>query len=238
MKIRLFTIPNMLTLGNLLCGTGAAIALLTQHDYKLAFYLVVASAVCDFFDGFAARLLKQSSPLGVQLDSLADMVSFGVVPAVAMYCLYGDMPQLSGMSESVASMLGFVTLIIAAFSALRLAKFNIDDTQHTEFCGLPTPANGIFCLSVAMLAAAGDFIVPKEIVVAISVVMATMLISPVRMFALKFKGFGWKGNELRYSFIAVSAVLIAAFTKYAAAGIILLYIVISTVRHIVNSAKK
>jgi CDP-diacylglycerol--serine O-phosphatidyltransferase len=238
MKIRLFTIPNMLTLGNLLCGTGAAIALLTQHDYKLAFYLVVASAVCDFFDGFAARLLKQSSPLGVQLDSLADMVSFGVVPAVAMYCLYGDMPQLSGMSESVASMLGFVTLIIAAFSALRLAKFNIDDTQHTEFCGLPTPANGIFCLSVAMLAAAGDFIVPKEIVVAISIVMATMLISPVRMFALKFKGFGWKGNELRYSFIVVSAVLIAAFTKYAAAGIILLYIVISTVRHIVNSAKK
>lgn len=228
----------MLTLGNLLCGTGAAIALLTQHDYKLAFYLVVASAVCDFFDGFAARLLKQSSPLGVQLDSLADMVSFGVVPAVAMYCLYGDMPQLSGMSESVASMLGFVTLIIAAFSALRLAKFNIDDTQHTEFCGLPTPANGIFCLSVAMLAAAGDFIVPKEIVVAISVVMATMLISPVRMFALKFKGFGWKGNELRYSFIVVSAVLIAAFTKYAAAGIILLYIVISTVRHIVNSAKR
>lgn len=238
MKIRLFTIPNMLTLGNLLCGTGAAIALLTQHDYKLAFYLVVASAVCDFFDGFAARLLKQSSPLGVQLDSLADMVSFGVVPAVAMYCLYGDMPQLSGMSESVASMVGFVTLIIAAFSALRLAKFNIDDTQHTEFCGLPTPANGIFCLSVAMLAAAGDFIVPKEIVVAISIVMATMLISPVRMFALKFKGFGWKGNELRYSFIVVSAVLIAAFTKYAAAGIILLYIVISTVRHIVNSAKK
>ena len=228
----------MLTLGNLLCGTGAAIALLTQHDYKLAFYLVVASAVCDFFDGFAARLLKQSSPLGVQLDSLADMVSFGVVPAVAMYCLYGDMPQLSGMSESVASMLGFVTLIIAAFSALRLAKFNSDDTQHTEFCGLPTPANGIFCLSVAMLAAAGDFIVPKEIVVAISIVMATMLISPVRMFALKFKGFGWKGNELRYSFIVVSAVLIAAFTKYAAAGIILLYIVISTVRHIVNSAKK
>ena len=228
----------MLTLGNLLCGTGAAIALLTQHDYKLAFYLVVASAVCDFFDGFAARLLKQSSPLGVQLDSLADMVSFGVVPAVAMYCLYGDMPQLSGMSESVASVLGFVTLIIAAFSALRLAKFNIDDTQHTEFCGLPTPANGIFCLSLAMLAAAGNFVVPKEIVIAISVVMATMLISPVRMFALKFKGFGWKGNELRYSFIVVSAVLIAAFTKYAAAGIILLYIVISTVRHIVNSAKK
>lgn len=228
----------MLTLGNLLCGSAAAIALLTQHNYELAFYLVIASAVCDFFDGFAARLLKQSSPLGVELDSLADMVSFGLVPALAMYCLYGDMPQISNMSAGVASVAGFATLIIVAFSALRLAKFNIDDTQHTEFCGLPTPANGLFCLSFAMLAAAGEFTAPKEIVVALSVVMAYWLISPVRMFALKFKGFGWKGNELRYSFIALSAVLIAAFTKYAILGIIILYIVISLVRHIINSSKK
>lgn len=228
----------MLTLGNLLCGTVAAIVLLTQHNYELAFYLVVASAVCDFFDGFAARLLKQSSPLGVQLDSLADMVSFGVVPAVAMYCLYGDMPQICLMSESVANILGFLTLIIAAFSALRLAKFNIDDTQHTEFCGLPTPANGLFCLSIAMLAAAGEVAIAKEVVVAISVVMAFLLISNIRMFALKFKGFGWKGNELRYTFIAVCAILIAAFTKYAVPGIILLYIVISAIRHAIILSKK
>ena len=228
----------MLTLGNLLCGTVAAIVLLTQHNYELAFYLVVASAVCDFFDGFAARLLKQSSPLGVELDSLADMVSFGVVPAVAMYCLYGDMPQISAMSESLAEVLGFLTLIIAAFSALRLAKFNIDDTQHTEFCGLPTPANGLFCLSVAMLAAAGEFVLAKEMVLLIAVVMAYCLISPVRMFALKFKGFGWKGNELRYSFIALCAVLVALLTKYAVPGIILLYILISSVRHIINMSKK
>ncbi|MBR2169585.1 MAG: CDP-alcohol phosphatidyltransferase family protein [Alistipes sp.] len=238
MKIRLFTIPNMLTLGNLLCGTVAAIVLLTQHNYELAFYLVVASAVCDFFDGFAARLLKQSSPLGVELDSLADMVSFGVVPAVAMYCLYGDMPQISAMSESLAEVLGFLTLIIAAFSALRLAKFNIDDTQHTEFCGLPTPANGLFCLSVAMLAAAGEFVLAKEMVLLIAVVMAYCLISPIRMFALKIKGFGWKGNELRYSFIALCVVLVALFTKYAVPGIILLYILISSVRHIINMSKK
>ena len=228
----------MLTLGNLLCGTVAAIVLLTQHNYELAFYLVVASAVCDFFDGFAARLLKQSSPLGVQLDSLADLVSFGVVPAGAMYWLYGDMPQICLMSESVANILGFLTLIIAAFSALRLAKFNIDDTQHTEFCGLPTPANGLFCLSVAMLAAAGEVAIAKEVVVAISVVMAFLLISNIRMFALKFKGFGWKGNELRYTFIAVCAILIAAFTKYAVPGIILLYIVISAIRHAIILSKK
>ena len=238
MKIRLFTIPNMLTLGNLLCGTGAAIALLTQHNYELSFYLVVASAVCDIFDGFAARLLKQSSPMGVELDSLADMVSFGLVPAVAMYCLYGDVVSSCNMSDSVVEVLGFVTLIIVAFSALRMAKFNIDDTQHTEFCGLTTPANGLFCLSVAMLVAAGDISISKEVVLAISVVMASMLISPIRMFALKFKGFGWKGNELRYSFIVLCVILIAAFTKYAVPGIILLYMVISTVRHMVNMNKK
>ena len=204
MKIRLFTIPNMLTLGNLICGSSAVVALLMHADFELAFWLVVASAVFDFFDGFAARLLKQSSPLGVQLDSLADMVSFGVVPAVAMYCLYGDMPQLSGMSESVASMLGFVTLIIAAFSALRLAKFNIDDTQHDSFSGLPTPANAIFCLSFVYAAVEKGIVVEVEWVALISVVMAALLVSPIRMFSFKFKK-GSAYNRIRIYFMAIVA---------------------------------
>ena len=228
----------MLTLGNLLCGTGAAIALLTQHDYKLAFYLVVASAVCDFFDGFAARLLKQSSPLGVQLDSLADMVSFGLVPSVAMFTLYGLLPQLSAMSADIASWLQYATFIIVAFSALRLAKFNVDTTQSTEFCGLPTPANGLFCLSLAMLAVGGNVALTKEIVLVISVAMAYLLISPIRMFALKFKGFGWRGNEIRYIFIALCMVLVALLRFYSVPAIILLYIVISTIRWAINSSKK
>lgn len=238
MKIRLFTIPNFLTLGNLVCGASAAIAILTNGDFKLAFWLVVASAIFDFFDGFAARLLKSTSAIGVELDSLADMVSFGLVPAVAMFSWYNQAPQLSQLSDCVIGWGAYLTLIIVAFSALRLAKFNIDDTQHTEFCGLPTPANGLFCLSIAMLAVAGEFTLPKEVVVAIAVVMAFLLISPVRMFALKFKGFGWKGNELRYSFIALCVILITLFTKYAVPGIILLYIVISAVRHLVNLSKK
>ena len=228
----------MLTLGNLVCGASAAIALLAHGDFVLAFWLVVASAIFDFFDGFAARLLKSTSAIGVQLDSLADMVSFGLVPAVAMFCWYNNADQATQLPEIVIGVGAYLTLIIVAFSALRLAKFNIDDTQHTEFCGLPTPANGLFCLSLAMLAASGDITLSKEVILIISVVMACLLISPIRMFALKFKGFGWKGNELRYSFIVVSAILIAAFTKYAAVGIILLYIVISTVRHIVNPVKK
>ena len=238
MKIRLFTIPNMLTLGNLLCGSAAVVALLVHSNYELAFWLMIASAVCDFLDGFAARLLKSASPLGVQLDSLADMVSFGLVPSVALYCVYDALPALMQMSDNVSIVLRYLTFIIVAFSALRLAKFNIDDTQHTEFCGLPTPANGLLCLSLAMLAAAGDVALTQEAVVAIAVVMAFLLISPMRMFALKFKGFGWKGNEIRYVFILASVVIAVLFTRFAVPTIILLYIAISAVRWAINLCKR
>ena len=237
MKIRLFTIPNMLTLGNLVCGASATIALLSDADFKLAFWLVVASAVFDFFDGFVARLLKSSSAIGVQLDSLADMVSFGLVPSVAMFCWYSQATTTLQLPDCLVDYGVYLTLIIVAFSALRLAKFNIDDSQHTEFCGLPTPANGLFCLSLAMLAQMGDIVLPKEAILVISIIMACLLISPIRMFALKFKGFGWKGNELRYLFIAVSAIMIIAFTKFAVPAIILLYIVISTIRWAINCCK-
>jgi CDP-diacylglycerol--serine O-phosphatidyltransferase len=233
MKIRLFTIPNMLTLGNLICGSSAVVALLMHADFELAFWLVVASAVFDFFDGFAARLLKSVSAIGVELDSLADMVSFGLVPSVVMFCLWDVAP-----SSDLPSWMRYLTLTIVAFSALRLAKFNIDDTQTTEFCGLPTPANGLFCLSLAMLMAAGSISLPQWAILTISIGMAYMLISPIRMFALKFKGFGWQGNEIRYSFIALCVVLIAAFTRYAVPAIILLYIIISAIRWVVNLNKK
>ena len=233
MKIRLFTIPNMLTLGNLICGSSAVVALLMHADFELAFWLVVASAVFDFFDGFAARLLKSVSAIGVELDSLADMVSFGLVPSVAMFCLWDVAP-----SSDLPSWMRYLTLTIVAFSALRLAKFNIDDTQTTEFCGLPTPANGLFCLSLAMLMAAGSISLPQWAILTISIGMAYMLISPIRMFALKFKGFGWQGNEIRYSFLVLCAVLIAAITRYAVPAIILLYIIISAIRWVVNLNKK
>jgi CDP-diacylglycerol--serine O-phosphatidyltransferase len=183
-------------------------------------------------------LLKSTSAIGVQLDSLADMVSFGLVPAVAMFCWYGDANQLTQLPENVVNIGAYLTFIIVAFSALRLAKFNIDDTQHTEFCGLPTPANGLFCLSLAMLAAGGEFALSKEVILIISVVMATLLISPIRMFALKFKGFGWQGNEIRYSFIALCVALIALFTKFAIPAIIMLYVVISAFRWAINIKKK
>ena len=133
MNIRLFTIPNMLTLGNLIAGALAIIFTLRYHAYETAFWLIIVAAVFDFFDGFVARLLKQQSPLGVQLDSLADDVTFGLAPAVVMFDLYGSTTSLYGLNAEVMHYVGYVTLLIAAFSVLRLAKFNIDDSQSTEF---------------------------------------------------------------------------------------------------------
>ena len=132
MKVKFFTVPNLLTLGNLLCGSYAAVVLIAYNDFPTAMLLIVAAALFDFCDGFAARLLHSASPIGVQLDSLADMVSFGLVPSLALYCMYDMAPQEA--ASFVARAARYLTFLVVAFSALRLAKFNIDDSQHTEFC--------------------------------------------------------------------------------------------------------
>lgn len=220
----------MLTLANLVAGAIAITLTLRFHAYESAFWLIIAAAVCDFFDGFAARLLKQSSPLGVQLDSLADDISFGLAPAVVMFDMYGQSTSYYNLSASIIEPLGYVTLIIAAFSALRLAKFNIDTTQSTEFAGLPTPANAMMLMSLAVLAEQGHVALYQEHIALISVAAALLLISPIRMFALKFKGFGIKGNELRYAFMLLSLIIIIAVPAYSVLAIIVIYIALSTVR--------
>ena len=226
MKIKFFTIPNLLTLSNLLCGSFAAVSALVWDDLTLAFCLMVLAAVFDFFDGFAARLLNRSSPIGLQLDSLADDITFGFAPAAVMYVLYQRMPGV-WMPEGA---LGLVVFAFTAFAALRLAKFNIDDTQRSEFCGLPSPAAALLCGSLGLLAEVYGLTLSREAVVVAAVVAGLLMISSVRMFALKFHGFGWKGNELRYAFIAVAAVLAVALRGYAVPLIIVLYILVSLVR--------
>ena len=133
MKLRLFTFPNILTLCNLLSGCAAVIFALCINDLELAFWCVLVAAVFDFLDGFFARLLEISSPVGKELDSLADMISFGLAPASILYSIY----VATGGDE----LSGFVVFILVAFSALRLAKFNLDERQTSEFIGLPTPAS-------------------------------------------------------------------------------------------------
>jgi CDP-diacylglycerol--serine O-phosphatidyltransferase len=230
LKIRLFTIPNMLTLANLLAGAAAIIFILQHHAYETAFWLIIAAAVFDFLDGFAARLLKQTSPLGVQLDSLADDVTFGLAPAMVMFDIYNNATSYYAISDNIMEPLKYVVLIIAAFSVLRLAKFNIDTTQSTEFSGLPTPANALLLLSLALLVEQGHVVLYREQILVIAVATSLLLISPIRMFALKFKGFGIRGNELRYGFLLAALALIIFVPTYSILAIIVLYIVVSTVR--------
>ena len=234
MKIKLFTIPNCITLVNLLCGIGSIISSLVYNDLQMAFAFVIASAVADFCDGFAARLLKQYSALGVQLDSLADMVSFGVAPAIAMSVLCGAMPSAFALEGVWAEVLCYIPLIIAPLSALRLAKFNIDETQREEFEGLPTPGAAILCLSVAAVCEMYGIVVDVEWLCLLSVLTAAMLVSPIRMFSFKFKSWRWADNKLRYIFLVTCILAISLLRLYAIPVIIVLYIAISTIRWIIQ----
>lgn len=238
MKIRLFTIPNMLTLGNLMCGS-CAVLFLGALRPTLAFWLVVLAAIFDFLDGLSARLLKMPSAIGIQLDSLADMVSFGLVPAAVMMRIYNYNAAPCWFEwPSWVLTLGFVSpLLITAFSALRLAKFNVDDSQKTEFCGLPTPANALFCTSLAAIVSTGEIVLAKEAVVLISIVSAILLISPIRMFSLKFHGFGWRGNEVRYVFLLLAVATILLLREYSVPAIIVIYIAVSLIRSIFVKAR-
>lgn len=230
MKIRFFTIPNLLTLSNLLCGCMAAVlALSGDGNPHTPFLFIMAAAVFDFFDGFAARMLKCPSPIGLQLDSLADMVSFGVAPSAVIYTLCGSAP---GVWEwSGGRILHLAVFVLAAFSALRLAKFNIDDEQHEEFTGLPTPACAMFFAALGYSAPA--IMLPREALLLLTALFAWLLISPVRMFSLKFRSFGFGANKLRYIFLgAAAAMLLLLPPGIAIAAVIALYIAISTVRYL------
>ncbi|MBQ0080712.1 MAG: CDP-alcohol phosphatidyltransferase family protein [Alistipes sp.] len=232
MKIKLFTIPNIITLCNLLCGVCSIIASTVYGNLMLAFCFVAMAAVFDFFDGFVARMLKQISPIGVQLDSLADMVSFGTAPAFALYALQRTITD--ACQCPLASVCLFLPFIIPAFSALRLAKFNIDETQHEEFSGLTTTANGIFCTSLTISVTSLGISLQPWYVALLSVVVSLLLISDIRMFSFKFKCFSWSGNELRYIFLAISLALIIWLKLYAIPILIVLYVIVSTLRWILK----
>lgn len=237
MKVRLFTIPNLLTLANLVCGSVGVVMALSGGRLTTAFCLMILAAVFDFFDGFVARLLGQSSPIGLQLDSLSDDISFGLLPASILYVLYGRMPSLWLGEGPAAEAAAYAVFVVAAFAALRLAKFNIDDTQRTEFCGLPSPAAAMLCGSLGLLFETSGLELPREAISAIAVVVGLLMISNVRMFALKFHGFGWRGNELRYGFIIAAVVTAVLLRGYAVPAIIVLYILVSLVRGVACRTK-
>ncbi len=218
-------IPNMLTCANLVCGC-VGIFFVFSGDLLMATYLIWTAMVFDFLDGFTARMLKVSSPIGKELDSLADMVTFGVLPAFMMFFLIRN-----GLEAQHG--LAFAALAIAVFSALRLANFNVDERQSEQFIGLPTPANALFLSSLPFLE--GTFmewvLAPWPLLI-ISVVFALLLVAPLPLFSLKFKSFRYSENRIRINFLLISLLCLLFFRMAGLPLIIVVYLVMSAGYHI------
>lgn len=221
-------IPNTLTCCNLICGcmaTGAAF----YGNYQWAVMMIILGAVFDFFDGMTARLLGVSSSIGKELDSLADVVTFGVAPSSILFFLFNEVhcPELL---IPVRHILPYTAFIMAAFSALRLAKFNIDERQHQQFIGLPTPANALFWGSLVLGEHA--FLTSMKFnaifLFLFMMLFCMLLVCEVPMLALKFKNLSWAENKQRYIFLIGCLPLLLLGTS-ALAAIIIWYIVVSIV---------
>jgi len=219
-------IPNTITLLNLLCGC-IALMFATQPDFELAFLFVCLGIFLDFFDGFFARLFKVTGPLGVQLDSLADMVTSGVVPGIIMYVMLSN--------GSHATYLPYLGFIITLGSCYRLAKFNIDERQTDSFIGLPTPANAIFIMSLPLVLQHTDSLLLLEalvtpwVLLVITFFSAFMLNAEIPLFSLKIKNFSLRNNAVQLIFLALS-ILLLAFLQYTGIPlVIILYILMSLI---------
>jgi CDP-diacylglycerol---serine O-phosphatidyltransferase len=212
-------IPNFLTCCNLLCGSLAIVFVLEGRALPAA-YFVWISCVFDFLDGFAARMLKVSSPIGKELDSLADMVSFGLLPSVVVYKML--------IAANAPGYLPYIAFSIAIFSALRLAIFNLDERQTDSFRGLPTPANALFITALPLLTGSVAVQLQKYwILVVITLLSSYMLVSGIELFALKFKNFSWQDNKIRFTFLGLSVLLLVTLQLAAIPMIILLYVALS-----------
>tara|TARA_B100000768_G_scaffold176863_1_gene190256 strand:+ start:18079 stop:18786 length:708 start_codon:yes stop_codon:yes gene_type:complete len=226
-------IPTLFTLANLTCGILATICLLKTHDFELAAYLVLAGALFDFFDGFIARLLGVSGELGKQLDSLADLVTFGLVPGLIGFSLC---EEFYSASSGAYERLIYIPLIIALMSAMRLAKFNISTDQSDSFIGVPTPANALFWIGLPFLL---EYIEVGDMytVILLSILSAVLLVFKYKMLSLKFKTFGLKGNHGRWLLVLASAAgfvtltIITGNPLISLPIIIILYLIISVINN-------
>ncbi|MDO5608665.1 MAG: CDP-alcohol phosphatidyltransferase family protein [Capnocytophaga sp.] len=221
-------IPNLITLLNLLCGSIAVIQAVEGNLLGAAIW-VVLGIFFDFFDGFFARLLHVKSDLGLQLDSLADMVTAGLVPAIVMYQLLGKSHLVVANDTLAGSLLPYFGLLIALASAYRLAKFNIDTRQSDGFIGLPTPANALLILSLPFVSFTfiADLLSNTWLLIGITLLSSYLLNAEIRLIALKFKNYRWADNQLKYLLILFSAVSLIVLRQSAVPLIILFYIGIS-----------
>ena len=223
-------IPNLLTCLNLLTGS-LGILYLFEGDGSIpvAMFVWVALAF-DFLDGFAARLLRTTSPIGKELDSLADVISFGLLPSVIAFKLIYE--------QAGSSFLPYLSLSIVIFSALRLAKFNIDESQSNSFRGLPTPANALFITGLPLVQfPQASFLFEPVVLAAISIIFSLLLVSPFEMLALKFRDFSWRNNKSQFTFLFFSVLLLVSL-KFAAVPIIIIFYILFSLGGSVASGQR
>jgi len=228
-------IPNSLTLLNLIAGF-ISIILIMQGNIRLAVWFITASLLFDFGDGLAARLLNAYSDIGLQLDSLADMVSFGVAPGLIVYSLINSAEG----ADAYAKYLQYVPVLIPAFSGIRLARFNIDKARSDHFRGLPTPGNAFFIISLVFASEYGNSVLignlldSRLVLCVLTVIFSSLMVSSIPMFSFKFRHLRFKGNELRIVFLGSCILLIAGAGFASLPLIIILYIIVSVIWAIVS----
>ncbi len=222
-------IPNAITCLNLISGC-IACTMALNGLYQYALLWVIIAAVLDFCDGFAARLLKAYSNIGKELDSLADVVSFGVAPGMVIFS------YLNSQASHIV-ILPYLAFIIPAFAALRLAKFNLDERQTSSFLGFPTPANALFwCSFIPFLASSnlGNEIIQTVIILSLTILCCLFMISEIPMFSLKFKNYRWKGNEAQYILVILAVASLCLFNYAGICITIVLYMLISIILNIIR----
>ncbi|MDC6352122.1 CDP-alcohol phosphatidyltransferase family protein [Zeaxanthinibacter sp. PT1] len=235
-------IPNFITLLNVLSGC-IAVVFAVRNEMELAALFVFLGIFFDYFDGMAARLLNVKSEVGLQLDSLADMITSGLVPGIVMFQLlsmsvtggWNHTGMLGGSEDVFASLLPFAGFMITMASAYRLAKFNIDENQVSSFVGVPTPANALLILSLPLILIyhANDYlnsiILNTWFLLGMTVLSSYLLNSSLNLFALKFENWSFRDNALRYIFIVVSFVLLLTLKFLAIPAILLFYLAASII---------
>lgn len=230
-------IPNFITMLNLFSGSIALVFAFNDNLFLTAWFLAFA-AIFDFFDGMLARLLHVKSPLGVQLDSLADMVSFGLVPGAIMFQLMETCETAPYFYFFELNLWSFAAFLIPVFSALRLAKFNIDERQTESFIGVPTPANALLFASLPLVlsqAQGSDFtsivglLKNYWFLLALTVVFSGLMVSEIHLFSLKFKSLSWNQNAAKYILIILAIVLFIRLKFISIPIIIVIYILLSLI---------
>lgn len=247
-------IPHCITLLNLLCGCIAAVYAF-KDDVIVAGIFVAIGIFFDFFDGLVARMLKVTSELGKQLDSLADLITSGLVPGIVMCQLLAkatgnnstvfsiDSDSIWNSGSPMVYLIAYIGFAITAASAYRLAQFNIDTRQSDSFIGLPTPANAIFIISMGVIAQSTsytwvhDLLNNVYVLIGIIIMSCYILNANIALFALKFKYWGWAGNEIRWVFILICIVLIVSIKVYAIPFIIISYILLSLAQPMFKAVK-